>query len=78
MIETWSTPVNVCRLELKVDDHLQAGLRPMDKVQPEIRNSSRRKRSICCDYLAEPSEQSNIIVQTGYRELPLMRRQCRK
>ncbi len=59
---------------LKVDDHLQAGLQPMDKVEAEIRNTihAQKMQPRMRDYLAELREQSNIIVKPGYNDSALL------
>jgi peptidyl-prolyl cis-trans isomerase SurA len=59
---------------LKVDDHFQAGLQPLDKVEAEIRNTihAQKMQPRMRDYLAELREQSNIIVKPGYRDSALL------
>jgi peptidyl-prolyl cis-trans isomerase SurA len=59
---------------LKVDDHFQAGLQPLDKVEPDIRNTihAQKMQPRMRDYLAELREQSNIIVKPGYRDSALL------
>ncbi len=55
---------------LLVDDHLQAGLQPLDKVEADIRNTihAQKVQPLLRDYLAELREQSNIIVKPGYND----------
>jgi peptidyl-prolyl cis-trans isomerase SurA len=57
-----------------VDDHLQAGLQPIDSVQTEIRNTihAQKVQPLLRDYLAELREQSNIIVKPGYNDSALL------
>lgn len=59
---------------LKVEDHLQAELQPMDKVEPDIRNTihAQKMQPLMRDYLAELREQSYIIVKPGYRDSALL------
>jgi peptidyl-prolyl cis-trans isomerase SurA len=59
---------------LKVEDHLQAELQPMDKVEPDIRNTihAQKMQPLIRDYLAELREQSYIIVKPGYRDSALL------
>jgi peptidyl-prolyl cis-trans isomerase SurA len=59
---------------LRVDDHLQAGLQPLDKVEAEIRNTihAQKVQPLLRDYLAELREQSNIIVKPGYNDSALL------
>jgi len=59
---------------LLVDDHLQAGLQPIDKVQTDIRNTihAQKVQPLLRDYLAELREQSNIIVKSGYNDSALL------
>jgi peptidyl-prolyl cis-trans isomerase SurA len=59
---------------LKVEDHLQAGLQPMDKVESEIRNTihAQKMQPLMRDYLAELREQSYIVVQPGYSDSALL------
>jgi beta-lactamase regulating signal transducer with metallopeptidase domain/parvulin-like peptidyl-prolyl isomerase len=59
---------------LKVEDHLQAGLQPLDKVQANILNTIRAKKMQprMRDYLAELRKQSNIIVTPGYHDSALL------
>ncbi len=59
---------------LKVDDHSQAGLQPLDAVQADILNTihARKTLPLIRDYLAELREQSNIIVAPGYNDSALL------
>lgn len=59
---------------LKVDDHLQAGLQPFEKVEPDIRGTilAQKMQPRIRDYLAELREQSNIIVKPGYSDSALL------
>ncbi|MGB8522747.1 MAG: peptidylprolyl isomerase, partial [Candidatus Acidiferrales bacterium] len=59
---------------LLVDDHFQAGLQPLDKVQADIFNTIRAQKvqPLLRDYLAELREQSNIIVKPGYNDSALL------
>jgi peptidyl-prolyl cis-trans isomerase SurA len=59
---------------LKVDDHLQAGLQPFEKVEPDIRGIilAQKMQPRIRDYLAELREQSNIIVKLGYNDSALL------
>ena len=59
---------------LKVDDHLQAGLQPFEKVEPDIRGTvlAQKMQPRIRDYLAELREQSNIIVKPGYNDSALL------
>jgi peptidyl-prolyl cis-trans isomerase SurA len=59
---------------LKVEDHLQAGLQPLDKVEPDIRNTiyALKMQPRMRDYLAELREQSYIIVKPGYYDSALL------
>jgi len=59
---------------LKVEDHLQAGLQSLEKVEPDIRNiiHAQKMQPLIRDYLAELREQSNIIVQPGYSDSALL------
>jgi peptidyl-prolyl cis-trans isomerase SurA len=59
---------------LKVEDHLQAGLQPMDKVEPDIRNTihAQKMQLRMRDYLAELREQSYITVKPGYSDSALL------
>jgi peptidyl-prolyl cis-trans isomerase SurA len=58
----------------KVEDHLQAGLQPLEKVEPDIRNiiHAQKVQPLIRDYLAELREQSNIIVKPGYHDSALL------
>jgi peptidyl-prolyl cis-trans isomerase SurA len=57
-----------------VEDHLQAGLEPIDKVQTEIRNTihAQKVQPLLRDYLANLREQSNITVKPGYNDSALL------
>jgi peptidyl-prolyl cis-trans isomerase SurA len=59
---------------LKVDDHLQAGLQPFEKVEPDIRGTilAQKMQPRIRDYLAELREQSNIVVKPGYSDSALL------
>jgi peptidyl-prolyl cis-trans isomerase SurA len=59
---------------LKVEDHLQAGLQPLDKVEPDIRNTihALKVQPLLRNYLAELREQSNISVKPGYNDTALL------
>jgi peptidyl-prolyl cis-trans isomerase SurA len=59
---------------LKVEDHLRSELQPMDKVEPDIRNTihAQKMQPLIRDYLAELREQSYIIVKPGYRDSALL------
>jgi peptidyl-prolyl cis-trans isomerase SurA len=59
---------------LKVEDHLQAGLQPFEKVEPDIRGIilAEKMQPRIRDYLAELREQSNIIVKPGYNDSALL------
>jgi peptidyl-prolyl cis-trans isomerase SurA len=59
---------------LKVDDHLQAGLQPFEKVEPDIRGTTlaQKTQPRIRDYLAELREQSNIIIKPGYNDSALL------
>jgi len=59
---------------LKVEDHLQAGLQPMDKVEPDIRSAihAQKMQPRMRDYLAELREQSYITVKPGYSDSALL------
>ena len=58
----------------KVEDHLQAGLQPFERVEPDIRNTihAQKIQPLIRDYLAELREQSNIIVKPGYNDSALL------
>ena len=59
---------------LLVEDHLQAGLQDIDKVQTQIRQAihAQKVQPLLRDYLAELREQSNIMVKAGYRDSALL------
>ncbi len=59
---------------LLVEDHLQAGLEPIDKVQTEIRNTihAQKVQPLLRDYLAGLREQSNITIKPGYNDSALL------
>jgi peptidyl-prolyl cis-trans isomerase SurA len=59
---------------LKVEDHLQPGLQPLEKVEPDIRNTlhAQKMQPRMRDYLAELREQSNVIVKPGYTDSALL------
>jgi peptidyl-prolyl cis-trans isomerase SurA len=59
---------------LKVEDHLQPGLQPLEKVEPDIRNTlhAQKMQPRMRDYLAELREQSYIIVRPGYSDSALL------
>jgi peptidyl-prolyl cis-trans isomerase SurA len=59
---------------LKVEDHLQAGLQPLEKVEPDIRNTlhAQKMQPLIRDYLAELREQSYIILKPGYTDSALL------
>ncbi|HXN72157.1 MAG TPA: peptidylprolyl isomerase [Candidatus Acidoferrales bacterium] len=59
---------------LKVEEHFQAGLQPVDKVEPDIRNTihAQKAQPLLRDYLAELREQSNITVKAGYNDSALL------
>jgi peptidyl-prolyl cis-trans isomerase SurA len=59
---------------LKVEDHLPAGLQPMDKVEPDIRKTieAQKMQPRIRDYLAELREQSYITVKPGYSDSALL------
>jgi peptidyl-prolyl cis-trans isomerase SurA len=59
---------------LLVEDHLEAGLQPIDKVQSDIRHDihAQKTQPLLRDYLAELREQSNISVKPGYRDSALL------
>ena len=59
---------------LLVDDHFQAGLQPLDKVEADIFSTIRAQKlqPLLRDYLAELREQSNIIVKPGYNDSALL------
>jgi len=59
---------------LKVEDHLQAGLQPLDKVELDIRNTiyAQKMQPRMRDYLAELREQSYITVKPDYSDTALL------
>ena len=59
---------------LKVEDHLAAGLQPMDKVESDIRNTiyAQKMQPRMRDYLADLREQSYITVKPGYNDSALL------
>jgi peptidyl-prolyl cis-trans isomerase SurA len=59
---------------LLVEDHLEAGLQDIDKVQTQIRQAihAQKVQPLLREYLAELREQSNIMVKTGYRDSALL------
>ena len=59
---------------LLVEDHLQAGLESIDKVQTEIRNTihAQKVQPLLRDYLAGLREQSNITIKPGYNDSALL------
>jgi peptidyl-prolyl cis-trans isomerase SurA len=59
---------------LKVEDHFPAGVQPLDKVEPDIRNAihAQKMQPRLRDYLAELREQSYITVKPGYRDSALL------
>ncbi len=59
---------------LRVDDHLQAGLQSLDKVEADIRNTihAQKVQPLLRDYLAELREQSNITVKPDYNDSALL------
>jgi len=59
---------------LKVEDHLQAGLQSLEKVEPAIRNTlhAQKMQPRMRDYLAELREQSYIIVKPGFTDSALL------
>src|ERR1700723_2576124 len=59
---------------LKVEDHLQAGVQPMDKVEDAIRNTlyAQKVQPRIRVYLAELREQSYVTVQSGYTDSALL------
>src|ERR1700733_11428330 len=59
---------------MKVEEHFQSGLQPMDKVEPDIRNTihAQKAQPLLRDYLAELREQSNIMVKPGYNDSALL------
>jgi peptidyl-prolyl cis-trans isomerase SurA len=59
---------------LKVDDHFQSGVQPLDKVESDIRNTvhAQKVQPLLRNYLAELREQSNISVKPGYNDTALL------
>jgi peptidyl-prolyl cis-trans isomerase SurA len=59
---------------LKVEDHFQAGLQPLDAVQADIFNTVHAQKTLPLmrDYLGELREQSNIMVKAGYNDSALL------
>jgi len=59
---------------LKVEDHFQAGLQPLDAVQADIFNTVHAQKTLPLmrDYLGELREQSNIMVKPGYNDSALL------
>ena len=59
---------------LKVEDHFQAGLQPLDAVQTDIFNTVHAQKTLPLmrDYLGELREQSNIMVKAGYNDSALL------
>jgi peptidyl-prolyl cis-trans isomerase SurA len=59
---------------LKVEDHFQAGLQPLDAVQADIFNTIHAQKTLPLmrDYLGELREQSNIMVKAGYNDSALL------
>jgi peptidyl-prolyl cis-trans isomerase SurA len=59
---------------LKMEDHLQAELQPLDKVETGIRNSlyAQKMQPRMREYLAELREQSYVIVKPGYTDSALL------
>jgi hypothetical protein len=57
-----------------VEDHLQPGLQPLEKVEPDIRNTlhAQKMQPRMRDYLAELREQRYIIVKPGYSDSALL------
>jgi peptidyl-prolyl cis-trans isomerase SurA len=59
---------------LKVEDHLQAGLQPFEKVEADIRSIiyAQKMQPRMRDYLAELREQSYILIRPGYNDSALL------
>ena len=59
---------------LKVEDHFQAGLQPLDAVQADIFNTVHAQKTLPLmrDYLGELREQSNIMVKAGYNDSAML------
>jgi parvulin-like peptidyl-prolyl isomerase len=55
---------------LKVLDHFQAGLQPLDKVEPEITNVlyKQKMEPAMRTYLAQLREESYVMVKPGYTD----------
>jgi len=55
---------------IKVDNHFEAGLQPMEKVENEIMNRlySEKMQPVLRNYLAELREQSYVIIKPGYTD----------
>ena len=55
---------------LKVENHFQAGLQPMDKVENEIMNRiyAQKMQPTMRDYLSQLREQSYVMVKPGYTD----------
>jgi peptidyl-prolyl cis-trans isomerase SurA len=55
---------------LKVNDHFQAGLQPLDKVEGEITNVLYKEKMepAMRDYLAQLREESYVLVKPGYTD----------
>jgi hypothetical protein len=53
---------------LKVLEHFEAGLQPVEKVEPEIENRiyAERMAPILRNYLGELREESYVVVKPGY------------
>ncbi len=53
---------------LKVIEHFEAGLQPVEKVEPEIENRiyAQRMQPILRNYLGELREESYVVVKPGY------------
>ena len=59
---------------MKVEDHLQAEVQPMEKVDTQIRNTiyAQKMQPRIREYLAELREQSYVIVKPGYADTALL------
>jgi peptidyl-prolyl cis-trans isomerase SurA len=55
---------------LRIEDHFQAGLQPLDKVEPEITNKlyMQKMDPALRQYLAELREESYVTVKAGYTD----------
>jgi peptidyl-prolyl cis-trans isomerase SurA len=55
---------------LKVDDHYQAGLQPLSKVESQIQNKlyMQKMEPALRDYLAQLREESYVTVKPGYKD----------